>query len=77
MNKQKWGARLLSGVLVLVMVLSVLPATAFAAAGGTAVTRASLTQKLGEDYVVPEDEDGLSHQAVVSALLRWAGLKDS
>lgn len=77
MNKQKWGARLLSGVLVLVMVLSVLPATAFAAAGGTAVTRESLSQKLGGDYVVPEDKDGLTHQAVVSALLRWAGLKDS
>lgn len=78
MNKQKWGARLLSGVLVLVMALSVLPATAFAAAaGGTAVTRESLTQKLGGDFVVPEDKDGLSHQAVVSALLRWAGLKDS
>lgn len=78
MNKQKWGARLLSGVLVLVMALSVLPATAFAAAaGGTAVTRESLSQKLGGDFVVPEDKDGLSHQAVVSALLRWAGLKDS
>lgn len=77
MNKQKWGARLLSSVLVLVMVLSVLPATAFAAADSTAVTREFLTQKLGEDYVVPEDEGELSHQAVVSALLRWAGLKDS
>lgn len=77
MNKQKWGARLLSGVLVLALILSVLPATAFAAADGTAVTRESLTQKLGEDYVVPEDQNELSHQAVVSALLRWAGLKDS
>lgn len=77
MSKEKLRTRLLSGVLVLIMVLSALPATAFAAEGGTGVTREALAQRLGGDYVVPEDQGELTHQAVVSALLRWAGMKDS
>lgn len=76
MSKAKMNTRLLSGLLALMMVFSLLPATAFAAEG-TAVTRESLSERLGGDYVVPEDKGELSHQAVASALLRWAGMKDS
>lgn len=77
MSKKTLRTRLFSGLLVLIMVLSTLPATAFAAGSATGVTREALAERLGEDYLLDELEGQLTHEAVVSALLRWAGMKDS